>query len=145
MKNQYTGPATVFRHDKNGRTFYSIPVSRKNSEGETEFAYKLVQFKKGVDLADRTKIEIRNGWETFYKNKDGEDVFYVFISDFVIMQGSGAGYQQQGYQQGYQQPAQYPQNYVQQQFQPRGYQRGYQQKQQPAPQDFEQINEDVPF
>lgn len=145
MKNQYTGPATVFRHDKNGRAFYSIPVSRQNSEGDTEFAYKLVQFKKGVDLADRTKIEIRNGWETFYKNKDGEDVFYVFISDFVITQGSGAGYQQQGYQQGYQQPAQYPQNYVQQQFQPRGYQRGYQQKQQPAPQDFEQINEDVPF
>ena len=172
MKSIYTGPATVFRHDKNGHTFYSVAVSRKNSEGETIFGYKLVQFKKGVALADRTKIDIRNGWETFYVNKDGETVFYVFIADFTLQQGSAAGYQpqptqygqpqqyvpQQGYTpQQYMMPPQkmvaYPQNVVPQQF---GAAPQYPQPQpqpqpqtpetpEPQPDDFEQIDEEVPF
>ena len=170
MKSTYTGPATVFRHDKNGHTFYSVAVSRKNSEGDTIFGYKLVQFKKGVDLADRTKIDIRNGWETFYVNKDGETIFYVFIADFTLQQGSAVGYQPQPTQYGqpgayqpqaygqppsYQwpsvtpQPVQYPQNTVQQQFgaAPQYPQPQPQTPQQPEPQpdDFEQIDEEVPF
>lgn len=172
MKSTYTGPATVFRHDKNGHTFYSVAVSRKNSEGDTIFGYKLVQFKKGVELADRTKIDIRNGWETFYVNKDGETIFYVFIADFTLQQGSAAGYQPQpqptqyGQSPSYQwpsvtpQPVQYPQNTVQQQFgmapqyqQPVQYQQPAPQQPQPQtpqppepqPDDFEQIDEEVPF
>lgn len=139
MRSTYTGPATVFRHDKNGRTFYSVAECRKNSEGETLFGYKLVQFKKGVELADKTKIDIQNAWESFYLNQDGEAVFYVFIADFTLQQPQQPGaYQQPPAQYGqpgaYQQPsqtwapgsisvggiaqppAQYPQNTVQQQF-----------------------------
>lgn len=161
MKSTYTGPATVFRHDKNGHTFYSVAVSRKNSEGDTIFGYKLVQFKKGVELADRTKIDIRNGWETFYVNKDGETIFYVFIADFILQQGSAVGYQPQPTQYGqpqqyvpqqYMPPQQtmaYPQNVVPQQF---GAAPQYPQPQpqtpqppQPQPDDFEQIDEEVPF
>lgn len=183
MKSTYTGPATVFRHDKNGHTFYSVAVSRKNSEGDTIFGYKLVQFKKGVELADRTKIDIRNGWETFYVNKDGETIFYVFIADFTLQQGSAVGYQpqptqygqpqqyvpQQGYTpQQYMPPQQtmaYPQNVVPQQFgMAPQYGRTPEQLQQasqaaaaatamnrqpeppePQPDDFEQIDEEVPF
>ena len=167
MKSIYTGPATVFRHDKNGHTFYSVAVSRKNSEGETIFGYKLVQFKKGVELADRTRIDIRNGWETFYVNKDGETVFYVFIADFTLQQGSAAGYQppqgqqyvqQQTYQPAQtwapgsisvggivQQPAQYPQNTVQQQFGAASQYAQPTQPPEPQPDDFEQIDEEVPF
>lgn len=163
MRSQYTGPATVFRHDKNGRTFYSVAVSRKNSEGESIFGYKLVQFKRGVDVADRTKIDIQNAWESFYLNQDGEAVFYVFIADFTLQQGSATGYgqpqqapqyqqpqtyaQPQGYAPQYQQPVQYPQNVVQQQFgQAPQYAPQPPQPQQPNPADtFEAIDEDVPF
>lgn len=182
MKSTYTGPATVFRHDKNGHTFYSVAVSRKNSEGDTIFGYKLVQFKKGVELADRTKIDIRNGWETFYVNKDGETIFYVFIADFILQQGNAVGYQPQpqptqyvqpgayqpqayGQPAQYQQVAQYPQNTVPQQFgMAPQYGRTPEQLQQasqaaaaatamnrqpeppePQPDDFEQIDEEVPF
>lgn len=146
MKSTYTGPATVFRHDKNGHTFYSVAVSKKNSRGETEFGYKLVQFKKGVDIADRAKIEIKNAWETFYTSKDGETVFYVFISDFVLQRGNAAGYppnsqpygyQAQGYQsqdQGYQGGQEQP---------PRGRSAKYKPEQQMG--EFDQINEEVPF
>lgn len=167
MKSTYTGPATVFRHDKNGHTFYSVAVSRKNSEGDTIFGYKLVQFKKGVELADRTKIDIMNGWETFYVNKDGETIFYVFIADFTLQQGSATGYQSQTTQYGQpqqyvpqqrytpqqymppQQTVAYPQNVVQQHF---GAAPQYPQSQpqttqppEPQPDDFEQIDEEVPF
>lgn len=177
MKSTYTGPATVFRHDKNGHTFYSVAVSRKNSEGDTIFGYKLVQFKKGVELADRTKIDIRNGWETFYVNKDGETIFYVFIADFTLQQGSAVGYQPQPTQYGqpqqyvpqqYMPPQQtmaYSQNVVPQQFgvapqygrTPEQLQQASQaaaaatamnrqpQPPQPQPDDFEQIDEEVPF
>ena len=163
MRSTYTGPATVFRHDKNGHTYYSVAVSRKNSEGDTIFGYKLVQFKKGVELADRTKIDIRNGWETFYVNKDGETIFYVFIADFTLQQGSAVGYQPQPQPTQYGQPQQYvpqqymppqqtiayPQNVVPQQF---GAAPQYPQPQpqtpqpaEPQPDDFEQIDEEVPF
>lgn len=170
MRSTYTGPATVFRHDKNGRTFYSVAECRKNSEGETLFGYKLVQFKKGVELADKTKIDIQNAWESFYLNQDGEAVFYVFIADFTLQQGSAVGYgQQPTYQQppqygqpgpyqwpGTQAPVQYPQNTVQQQFgMPPQYQQPAQYQpqppkppkpQEPDPADtFEQIDEEVPF
>lgn len=162
MRSTYTGPATVFRHDKNGRTFYSVAECRKNSEGETLFGYKLVQFKKGVELADKTKIDIQNAWESFYLNQDGEAVFYVFIADFTLQQpqptyqqpaqyGQPGAYQWPGFAQP---PVQYPQNTVQQQF---GMAPQYQPAQQtwaPQPQQptqpdpadtFEQIDEEVPF
>ena len=149
MKSTYTGPATVFRHDKNGHTFYSVAVSRKNSEGDTIFGYKLVQFKKGVDLADRAKIDIRNGWESFYVNKDGETIFYVFIADFVLQEGSAVNYQQ---------PQQYGQQTAPQYGRtPEQLQQASQaaaaatamnrqpQPPEPQPDDFEQIDEEVPF
>lgn len=168
MRSTYTGPATVFRHDKNGRTFYSVAECRKNSEGETLFGYKLVQFKKGVELADKTKIDIQNAWESFYLNQDGEAVFYVFIADFTLQQpqpqptyqqpaqyGQPGAYQWPGFAQP---PVQYPQNTVQQQFgMPPQYQQPAQQTWSPQPQQpqqpaqpdpadtFEQIDEEVPF
>ena len=164
MKNTYSGPATIFRHDKNGRTFYSVPVSRKNSEGGTEFAYKLVQFKKGIDIADRSRIDIRNAWETFYINKDGEAVFYVFISDFTMEQPQQpAQYQPPQYQRPPQQtqrdmqiaaaataPNRQPApGFMRQQMAvgPGGYRQAYgQPPQAQQPQEtMEQIDDDVPF
>lgn len=165
MKSTYTGPATIFRHDKGGHTFYSVAVSRRNSQNETEFAYKLVQFKRGVDLADRSKIDIQNAWETFYLNNNGEAVFYVFISDFVLQQGSAAGYtqrQQYGQQTGYTRqqmavgPGGYRERYGQpvqnQPIQTQQPQAAQSVQPQPPAQEspqivdaFEQINEEVPF
>ena len=141
MKSTYTGPATVFRHDKNGHTFYSVAVSRKDAQGETQFAYKLVQFKKGVDIADRAKIDIHNAWETFYKNKDGEDVFYVFISDFTMQDGSAAGYQQPPQYQ----PPQYQRTPQQMQQAARTAYAASAPNRQPVHDTFEQIDDDVPF
>ena len=88
MKSSYTGPATVFRHEHNGKAFYKVAEIKENMEGKKEYAYKDVQFRRGVDVADHSKISIKSAWESFYKTKDDEVVFYIFINDFVLQSGN---------------------------------------------------------
>lgn len=88
MKSSYTGPATVFRHEHNGKAFYSVAEVKENMDGKKEYGYKTVQFRRGVDVADRSKIDIKQAWESFYTNKNDEVVFYIFINDFVLQSGN---------------------------------------------------------
>ena len=83
MKSSYTGHAKVFRHERDGRVWYTVAITQTNQDGSKEFAYKPIKFKRGVDLADKTEIEIRNAWEKFYKNRNDEVVFYIFVNDFT--------------------------------------------------------------
>ena len=68
---------------------------QKGARGERELAkvlreygYKTVQFRRGVDVADHSKIDIKQAWESFYTNKNDEVVFYIFINDFVLQSGN---------------------------------------------------------
>ena len=88
MKSSYTGPATVFRHEYRGRVFYSVAEVKETQDGKKEYGYKDVQFRRGVDVADHAKINIKQAWESFYVNAKGETVFYVFINDFDLEGGS---------------------------------------------------------
>ena len=123
MKSTYTGPATVFRHDHNGRAFYTVAVMQQNMDGEKEFAYKPVQFKRGVEVSDHAKIDIVNAWEKFYKTKDGGTVFYIFVSEFTMDSGS------------YKEPARHSYPAAANRIE----------EQQELPDQFEAIDEDVPF
>jgi len=82
MKSEITGKAMVFAKDFNGRTAYSVGLSKKNMEGEWINGFIPVGFRKGVNLADRTKIVIEKGWLDFYLNKDGKTVPTLFILEF---------------------------------------------------------------
>ena len=44
--------------------------------------YIPANFKKGVVVADKTKINVTNGWTDLYINKDNKAVLTVFISEF---------------------------------------------------------------
>ena len=88
MKSSYTGPATVFRHEYRGRVFYSVAEVKEDPDGKKKYGYKDVQFRRGVDVADHAKINIKSAWESFYENSKGETVFYVFINDFTLEGGS---------------------------------------------------------
>jgi hypothetical protein len=93
MRSSYEGPATVFRHDHNGRAFYTVAIMQTNMDGEKEYAYKPVQFKRGVEVEDHARINIKVAWEKFYKTKDDEVVFYIFICDFTEgEEKAGQGY-----------------------------------------------------
>jgi hypothetical protein len=82
IRTQVTGTTKVFRKDYEGRALYSTSIGKKKQDGTWENAYINLQFKKGVDIADGTMIDIQNGWLTFYMNKEGKAVWQLFISEF---------------------------------------------------------------
>lgn len=75
----------VFRKDYNGKPSYSLGLSKKSKEGNYINGYIKVNFRKGVDLNNKSKIKIKNGWLDFYK--DGEKtVPTLFIDEFELVQ-----------------------------------------------------------
>jgi len=82
LKSLFTGECKVFRRDYNGRALYSTSIGSKKQDGTWENAYIGLQFKKGVELQDRTGINIKDAFLTFYKKKTGETVWGIFVMDF---------------------------------------------------------------
>ena len=86
LKSSFSGEVMVFAKEYNGRTFYSIGLSKKLQDGTYENGYMDVVFKKGVEVPNKTKINITEGWLTFY-NKDKRTVQQIFISKFETESG----------------------------------------------------------
>lgn len=82
MKSKFEGTTKIFRKDFNDRAVYSTSIGKKRQDGEWDNAYIGVQFKRGTDIHDGTKIDIINGWLTFYLNKEGKPVWQIFVSEF---------------------------------------------------------------
>lgn len=82
ISNDYA--VMVFKNDNK----YSICVSNKKSDGTYEKAYFPIQFNKGIELEDRTKIYIKKAWLSFYKweyqDKKGT-TFFIKCSDFETL------------------------------------------------------------
>ena len=74
---------TIYAKEFNGRMFYRAGISRKKEDGSYERAFIDVKLPKGNSVADKTKINIINGFLSFYKNKEGKDIFYIVVQDFV--------------------------------------------------------------
>ena len=72
---------TIYRYNGQYGTSYSIKIAKKNIKGEFETAFMPVKFKKGVEIANKTKIIIKNGWITF-NLVDKKPNWYVFINEF---------------------------------------------------------------
>lgn len=70
------GETMIFRNDIG----YSTSISRKKEDGTYENMFIPVSFRKGVEVQNKTKINIIDGFMSFYKNKNG-----LAIPKFVIM------------------------------------------------------------
>lgn len=88
LKSEITGETFVNAFDNQYGKRYSITLSKKNADGNWENGYISAQFKKDVVLNSGTKINVKNGWLTFYKNKDNKYVPYVFINDFEVLENA---------------------------------------------------------
>jgi hypothetical protein len=76
---------TVYARENNGKTQYSIGISKKiNEEWFTNFIP--ANFKKDVVLENKTKIDAKVFWLDFYINKEGKPVTTVFINEFDVTQ-----------------------------------------------------------
>lgn len=80
-------PVMIFKNINDGKTFYSMGLSRKDAEGNYVNGYMTCKFKKDVELEDKTKIMIKKAFLTFYL-KDKITVPYIFVSDFDLVDTS---------------------------------------------------------
>lgn len=78
----------VFRneHETNGETWYSysISVSSKSKEGEWINKSVPIRFRKGVQIPDRTRIDITDGWPIVIPYKDGNIVGF-FANEYEVI------------------------------------------------------------
>lgn len=74
---QVTGETMIFKNDKG----YSTTISKKNEDGTYENMFISVNFKGNAEIENKTKINIKNGFLSFYKNKAG----YSFVK-LVVME-----------------------------------------------------------
>lgn len=88
LNSNFSGETMIFKNDKG---FYSTSISKRNQDGTYANAYISVGFRKGVDLPNKTKINIKNGFLTFdqYDRADGTKAtnLKLFISDFETAGG----------------------------------------------------------
>lgn len=82
MNIDYKYQIMVFKNEYNGNSIYKLGLSKKNQDGTYTNGYILAQFKKGVELENKTNIYIKSAWLTFYLTKDKKTVPYVFINEF---------------------------------------------------------------
>ena len=75
----------IFRSEYNGKAIYTLGLSKKDKEGNYIKGYIGVNFKKGVELQNQTKIKIKNAWLDFYK-KDKITIPTIFINEFEVVE-----------------------------------------------------------
>ena len=86
MNIEYKYQLMVFKNEYEGKPIYKIGLSKKNADGSYANGYILAQFKKGIELENRTNIYIKNAWLTFYLTKDKKTVPYIFINEFETVE-----------------------------------------------------------
>ena len=78
---QIRGETMIFANEKGG---YSTTVSNKNQDGTYDNMYITVNFKKNVSIENKTKIDITNGFLSFYKTREGLPKPKIVVMDFEI-------------------------------------------------------------
>lgn len=78
-------PVMVFKREYEGKTFYSLGLSRKDRDGNYINGYMTCRFKNGVEVPDKAKIYLKNAWLDFYL-KEKETKPYIFISEFETVE-----------------------------------------------------------
>lgn len=79
MSLKVTGQTMIFKSEKGT---YSTSISNKKEDGTYENMKIQVNFRKGIELDNKTKINILNGFLSFWKNKDGLPYIKLVIMEF---------------------------------------------------------------
>lgn len=78
MSLKVIGDTMIFKSEYG----YTTTISNKNINGEYEKMYIQVQFPKGIELENKTKIKIVSSFLSFYKTKDGMPKLKLVVQDF---------------------------------------------------------------
>ena len=74
------GKTMVFKNDYG----YSIAISNKNQEGKYEKMYLSIQLPKNTELENQTIIDIKKGFLSFYKTKNGLAKLKVIVLEYDL-------------------------------------------------------------
>ena len=66
--------------------YFTRLAKRDVSTDDWKNAFFYLQFKKGVEIPNKTKIRLLDSWLSFYINKDNKQVFYVFVNDYEVIE-----------------------------------------------------------
>ena len=77
MSLTITGNIMVFRKDFENGAAYSVNVGGKKQDGTFDNAYMTIRFKKGTELNNMTKIDIKDAFFSSYNGKP-----YIFVKEF---------------------------------------------------------------
>ena len=77
------GKTRIFKNEYGN---YSTSISSKNQDGTWDKMYIAVNFKKGVEVANNTDIDITKGFLSFYKDKNGLAKPKIVIMEFEVLQ-----------------------------------------------------------
>ena len=72
------GKTMVYKNDYG----YSCTISNKKQDESYEYMYVSLQLPKGIELENKTFIEITKGFMTFYKDKNGTAKIKFVVQDF---------------------------------------------------------------
>lgn len=73
-----SGEIMIFKNEYG----FSTSISRKNQDGEYEKMYLSVQLPKGVELENKTKINITKAFLSFYTNKQGLPQIKIVVMEY---------------------------------------------------------------
>lgn len=71
------GETMIFKNDKG----YYTTISNKNADGSYENMLISVNLTNGIEVPNKTKINVKNGFLGFYKTKDGLPKVKMVISE----------------------------------------------------------------
>ena len=91
LNSNFSGEVMVFVNEREGRKSYSIGISKKMQDDiHYENGYMPVKFKKDVSVDNKTKIDIKKAWLSFYRTvPEGRTVPFIFISEFEVTETHG--------------------------------------------------------
>lgn len=72
------GKTMIFKGDYG----YYTTVSNKNQDGTYDNMRVSVQLPKGIEMENKTKLNILKGFLSFYKSKDGLPKIKIVIQDY---------------------------------------------------------------
>lgn len=75
----------IFRNEKDGKTYYSIGLSKENQDGTYTSGYMPCRFPKNANIKNKTKIKILNAWLDFWLDEKKITHPYIFISKYEIL------------------------------------------------------------
>ena len=88
---------TIYKDEKGRyKTYIKSTTTKENGEAEDTYMSKKVTFRKGVEVKNKSVIEVTKGWITPYKiltedvNEDGKPKYKyfdkIFVSEFNLLE-----------------------------------------------------------